>query len=368
MDILPELIEVILNYVCDTRAYSAVSKLAHKQAAARPDHATWQYIRSLNDYFVYGSAEIVAWALANIPEFANLDSHGLVCALANAVRADNIGAISVLILLVPEPLIAKAAKFCGPKTYKIFSGLSSEYAVQTRCPLELGFNFDNLDVVDRANVIRNRGLTDEYLTAMLGDNYHPHTFITAFCLNRVKFSVAMIKKYGPRVMQNVNWEHMNPNLKLLTILADIDHDTDYTEILTNMRSRAIENGDAHELDSPEDARCAAENLRSILDCANPMLGKKHAVVIGRYCLDDDINRILLVANSHHIYLWAALAERGRTSLLDKINDAGIRFGGGFYRHINSLRWAVANKYLFKAEWFADSTIESYLEWRRLTSY
>lgn len=378
MDILPEIIEVILDYVCDIRLYCQVSKLALEQSATRV--AEWRQIRSLNDYFTRGSAEIIRWALANVPEFAALDTHGLVCALANAVRADNVDAISVLAPLVPVDLLPLAARYCSAKTYKMFDIEWSQDHLfyYCRCPFELGFSFnsaiDHMQFLGSGwlghyQLIRNRNLTDEYLIAMLDDIYYDNMLEYAVLYNRTVFAVALVERYGPGILRRMlMWNgDKTHNLRLMTTLAQLDPATDYTETLERAKLKAINIGAVHQLDDEDEIRQAAKNLQLELDCARPAVALIYSNVIAKHCSDEAIEPKLLVEHDDRRGLWIALAKHGRVGLLDKLALKGFMVYSYCVHHVDSLRWAMKNGYQFKFEDFLGGKIELYLVWVKLVN-
>lgn len=323
MDILPEIATLILDKVCNTRAYCQTSKLALSQCATRPDHARWQRIHSLNDYFVYGSASIVVWALSNVPSLVALNDIGLACALANATRADNVEAIEVLISRVSPFGLITAAGYCSEKTRKLFNVNWSLVSMwHCRCPRELGYKFVDLRDDEVISIISNPALSDEYLIEMLSDRANGVAFMIALEHNRVKLVLAMATH-----MDILHWLWSMRDLgyfRLSTALAALIPQTDeIREILEETRRVAIDSGLVDEL-GPEDAAKASRILNAALGKDDPALLSRAGISlyskIAEHCSDDVVMEFAknTIGHIYHQKFVRHLVIHGRVECLREI--------------------------------------------------
>lgn len=350
MDLISDVVTQILDLVVDTRTYACVSRLAAAQCSARPDHARWQRIRSLNDYFVHGSRSIVVWALENVPALAALDAPGLTCALANAFRADNREVVNVLDQQLAFGHVWLADKFWW-QGYK-FHGHFGE----------------------RDHIAISK-LPDKVLIQLLSDA-HAHIRVkkllgAAAKYGRRGFALELVRRYGQEIVDDAPMiAASNGYVRLVMDLAEASCQS-FREEETHARHIAIYAGRVDELDNENDRTAAAEMLDAAFGRRHSKnLSRAHASLyptIAANCSDEVVQELLgdqRMANQ----LLHELAVCGRVKFLDRaaIVDGQPEFGArSLVFHENSVRWAASAQITLYWTNFIESTVDLYLLCREL---
>lgn len=357
MELLPELLKIILDLVCDTRGYACTATLAWTQCAARPDHTVWQRIRSLNDYFVYGTESITTWALANVPELTALDSIGLGCALANALRADNPGAVRVLVGRISKDKLLNVAKFCGPKTCEFFTAQMVFSWKYCTCPVEFGVMFKDLSSENVEYMFANPKLSDEYLLRMtsredtthlayFAAKYDRKDFVMNFCNTTRREAIDGATRGGNLNLVRAIEKHYNIKVEPSSLPIDavvcngrVDEfepgSREHTEA-SEMLSAALGHGDIH-----------------ILKNAGPNL----APIIAKHHSDECISELLACVMNQvtsKLRLKRELVRQGRLGFAHYFEISDLVF------HKKSIEWAANHEIKIGAKHFIHSTIDLYV--------
>lgn len=380
MDTILDVINIVLDFACDTRAYSLVSKTAYKQAAVRPDHGVWQKIKTPADYFIHGTATVVSWALVNIPELVALDQFGLTVALTNAVQADNAATAAVLILRVPNHLLGYVTRYCGPATVRLFADPSGGLPRCNRCLVELGFDFAKIMAIDEDDVSGVVSeLTDEYLCKLLPEKNSVIENQDLGCMlielaceyNRRHFALEIVRRYGTyyadhavRILDGYIPD-CGFGLRLMDELSSLSgckYDRDA------LRAYNIMCGMVDELDS-DGVRRVHKIERQIANgtiefetlelCGGAMLD-----TMAKHCSEETIYDLLY--RSDFADRWSLsnkLAEIGRFEQL-RISDCNI---GSLFSNPNTAKYAIGSK-LFSRIAFVGLSVNAYILCSKLNGF
>lgn len=379
-NIIPDIINLILDFVGDTRGYSCVSKCAHEQAATRPDHTVWQKIHTLADHFIHGTTATVTWALSNVLELATLDDIGLAVALANALQADNVAVVEVIIPRVTDEYwLNRAAWCCGATTYKLFN-VDWKKLKLTRCGeflAEVGVDFENAlydcdeatDIDDLFDIVSNTRLTDKYLCTMLPDaiiheNLDVWLLDLACIFNRRDFALEIVKRYGTDcaiiVLNDLNLgtDGSLDTCKVrlideLSAISDCKYDRDA------LRENNIMRGLVEELD-PAGVEQVHELERQIINgdakietlkqCGGKMLN-----LIARHSSDDTVRDLFYDDEDMEIALSKALVNAGRHKLA-QLNNCSIDL---LFSSRTTAEWATRSKKYSRSA-FVGASIDAYI--------